>query len=92
MRTFAGWYPGDGVVFLAVVALGTVAAVAALAWAADRLCRRAALRCGVWTAAASRRPCTGLRAGRPAPPLARRGTPAGSRRVGGTSVGSAGNN
>lgn len=51
MRSLAGWYPGDGVVFLGLEVLGLVTAVVALAWAADRLHRRAALRAGLWLAA-----------------------------------------
>jgi beta-lactamase regulating signal transducer with metallopeptidase domain/uncharacterized GH25 family protein len=51
MRELAGWSPGDGVAFLGLEVLGLVTAVVALAWAADRLHRRAALRAGLWLAA-----------------------------------------
>jgi beta-lactamase regulating signal transducer with metallopeptidase domain/protocatechuate 3,4-dioxygenase beta subunit len=53
VKALADWYPGDGVVFAGLEVLGLIAALVALAWAAERLRarRQPALRAGLWLAA-----------------------------------------
>jgi beta-lactamase regulating signal transducer with metallopeptidase domain/uncharacterized GH25 family protein len=55
MRTLAGWYPGDGIVFATIQILGMIAVLVALTWAVEQLYarRQPALRSALWLAALS---------------------------------------
>jgi beta-lactamase regulating signal transducer with metallopeptidase domain/uncharacterized GH25 family protein len=55
MNTLADWYPGDALVFAGLEALGTIAILVLLTWAAEELLarRRAALASALWLTALS---------------------------------------
>jgi beta-lactamase regulating signal transducer with metallopeptidase domain len=53
MKTLAGWYPSDGIVFAGLEVLGMIAVLVALTWAAEQLWarRQPALRIALWLSA-----------------------------------------